>query len=220
MKTSTSSGAAKQLDCPSLRGERELIGRVRPRQRGFTITEMMVTAALGLMVIAGSLMGHMAGLRMSQLTSTKLGGNDDARQAIGRLVQDIRAAKMVKVGNGDASGFTSCGPTQEQKGNAIQIYPTTSTNVFVRYFKHTDNRLRRMTNGSAGALVLASFITNNAVFTAENYKGIVSTNNDNNRVIGLTMQFYQIQYPVITIGTNQLYDFYQVRTRVTRRTLE
>ena len=48
----------------------------------------------------------------------------------------------------------------------------------------------------------------------------VLTNNENNRVIGLTLQFYQIQYPVIRIGPGELYDFYQLRTKITRRTLE
>jgi hypothetical protein len=43
-------------------------------------------------------------------------------------------------------------------------------------------------------------ITNNIVFSAEDAVGNVLTNNDNNRVIALTLQFYQIQYPIIKIG--------------------
>ena len=80
--------------------------------------------------------------------------------------------------------------------------------------------MRRMGSGGASTIVLASYITNSVVFTAEDFRGNVATNNENNRVVGLTLQFYQIQYPVIKIGPKQMYDFYQVRTRLTRRTLE
>ena len=67
---------------------------------------------------------------------------------------------------------------------------------------------------------MASYVTNSVVFTSEDYQGTILTNNQNNRVIGLTLQFYQIQYPVMKIGSNQMFDFYQVRTKVTRRVLE
>jgi len=189
-------------------------------KRAFTFTETMVVMALGLVVIGGVLTGHLVGARFFQVTSTKLGGNDDARIAIAKLTHDIRMAKVVRIGNGNSTTFVPCGASQAQSGNAIQVYPTMATNNWIRYFKHTDNRLHRMTNSASSVLVLANFITNNAVFTSENFNGQVLTNNENNRVIGLTMQFYQIQYPIIKIGTNELYDFYQVRTKVTRRTLE
>ena len=192
----------------------------RETNRAFTLTEMMVTGALALLVLAGTLTGHLVGARMFQFTSTKLGGNDDARSAIARLTQDIRAAKLVRIGTGDATSFTPCGPNALQQGNSIQVYPTIATNNYIRYFRGTDDRLRRMTNGAPSTLVLAHYITNNIVFAAENFNGAICTNAENNRVIGLTMQFYQIQYPVIKLGTNALYDFYQVRTKVTRRTLE
>jgi hypothetical protein len=188
--------------------------------RGLTIPEIVITGTLGIMVMGGILTLQLVGTRMFQITKTKLGGNDDARQAIGKLVADVRSAKMVKVGTGSLSTFSECGVNQQQIGNAIQVYPTSNTNNFVRYFKNTDNRLHRTTNGAASDLILANFVTNSLVFTAENYKGQVLTNNENNRVIALTLQFYQIQYPVVRIGTNELYDFYQVRTKITRRVLE
>lgn len=192
----------------------------RAVQKAFTLTEIMVTGALGIMLIGGVIMGHMVGIRMFQYTRSKLGGNDDARTAVTRLVDEIRTCKLVKLGTGSAEAFTECGVDSTQAGNAIQIYMTTATNQWIRYFLSSDNTLCRMTNGAAAKLVLASFITNQTIFTSEDYKGTILTNNENNRVIGLTLQFYQIQYPVVKIGTNQLYDFYQVRTKITRRTLE
>ena len=180
----------------------------------------MVSGSLGLLLIAGVIMGHLVGVRMFQYTRSKLGGTDDARGAITKLIEEIRTAKMAKLGTGSQSTFVECGVNAEQKGNAIQLYATTSTNAWIRYFLSSDNCLHRMTNGSSSAPVMASYVTNSVVFTAEDYQGTILTNNQNNRVIGLTLQFYQIQYPVMKIGSNQFFDFYQVRTKVTRRVLE
>jgi Tfp pilus assembly protein FimT len=189
-------------------------------EKAFTLTEMMITSSLATMVFAGMIMAHMVGWRMFQYSKSKLGGTDDARSAMSRLVEDIRTSKSVKIGTGTVSVFVERPVNAAQQGNAIQIYPTTSTNNYIRYFLNSDSTLCRTTNGSSAKLVMANFITNQVVFTSENYQGVVLTNNENNRVIGLTMQFYQIQYPIIKIGSNEFYDFYQLRTKVTRRTLE
>lgn len=186
-------------------------------QRAFTITEMMITASLVLILIAGLITGHLAGVRMFQYTRTKLGGNDDARIAISHMIEEIRSSKLIRVGNGDINKFVECGLDERQEGNAIEIYPTTDTNVFIRYFRASDDCLRRTTNGAFSAVVMANYITNKMVFTSEGIDGKVLMNNENNRIIGLTMQFYQIQYPIIKVGSNQLYDFYQLRTKINRR---
>ena len=189
-------------------------------ERAFTLTEMMVTAAIATMVLAGVIMGHLVGIRMFQYTKTKLGGNDDARRAVNNLVGEIRTAKLIKVGDGDVNGFRQAPLGAPQQGNALQIYPTMDSNIFIRYFLGADDTLRRMPSDARDAPVLANFVTNRIIFTAETHNGLLLTNYQNNRVIGLNLQFYQIQYPIIRIGSNQLYDFYQIRTRVTRRVLE
>jgi hypothetical protein len=71
-----------------------------------------------------------------------------------------------------------------------------------------------------GVMVVANAITNSMVFTSEDYTGTVLTNNLNNRVIGMTLQFYQLEYPTVPIGPGAFYDFYQLRTKITRRALE
>ena len=58
------------------------------------------------------------------------------------------------------------------------------------------------------------------VFSSEDYTGAVLRSNINNRVISLTLQFYQLQYPTVSIGPGQLYDFYQLRTKITPRAFE
>lgn len=201
-------------------------GRVfRPRLKGFTITEVMITMAIVLLVMAAIVSCHAFGIRLFELTKAKLGASDDARGAISMLVSEVRAAKLVRIGSGDLDRFTEAGANALQAGNAIQVYPTMNTNVFVRYYFEAEDgaesgRLMRATNQAAEASIVASYVTNRVVFTSEDFTGTLQTNRENNRVIGLALHFRQLQYPTVAIGPGQQYDFYQLRTKITRRTLE
>lgn len=194
---------------------------VRRATLAFTIAELMISAAVLMLVVGGVVFSHLFGMRMYQITKAKLGASDEARSAISKMVTEIRSAKILKVGNGDLSSFTEVGENSQQKGSAIQIYATTNTNDFVRYFwDPSDKKLKRTADGASAAFVVANSISNAVIFRAENHLGQVLTNNQNNRVIALELQFYQIAYPVVTIGPGQLFDYYQLRTRITRRALE
>jgi len=187
-------------------------------RQGFTLTELMITMALVLIVLAAVLSCHLFGMRLFELTKAKLGASDEARGAISTLISEIRSAKKLRIGSGTLASFAEVIPNQPQVGNAIQIYPTINTNSFIRYFwDSTDQKLKRATNDAAEAYVVAHSISNQIVFTAEDYAGQVLTNNDNNRVIGLSLQFYQLQYPAVSIGPGNHYDYYQLRTKITRR---
>jgi type II secretory pathway pseudopilin PulG len=78
--------------------------------------------------------------------------------------------------------------------------------------------------------VLAGYITNRDVFAAQDYRGNVLTNEDqtdndlqsvpNRLVVYVKMQFSQWEYPIAKIGASNnwnAYDYYQLRTKVTRR---
>lgn len=193
----------------------------RRRQEAFSLAEMMVAAAILSIVLAGLLASNFFGARLHQITKVKLGASDDARSAISLLISEIRSAKLIRIGTGSATSFSQAPDGLAQQGNAVQIYASTNTNVFVRYYRDSaDNRLKRITNGAASSQAIAHYVSNNIVFTAEDHRGVVLTNSQNNRVIGLTLQFYQVEFPVVTIGPGNYYDFYQLRTRVTRRMLE
>jgi prepilin-type N-terminal cleavage/methylation domain-containing protein len=193
----------------------------RKRSAAFTLTEMMIVCAILAVVMGGVIATHMAGMRMIEITKAKLGANDEARQGISLMIDEIRTAKLVKIGTGNLSTFTEVPVNTPQRGTAVQIYPSVQTNQFIRYFwDGSSRRLLRTTNGASSMSIVANSITNDIVFTAEDFKGTILTNNQNNRVIGLTLQFYQIQYPIVQIGPGQFYDFYQLRTKITRRALE
>ncbi len=202
---------------PSMNGR----SGVRSLRLAFTLPEALIAMSLFMVVIGGVVFSHIYGMKMFQLSRSKLGASDEARRAISKLVDEIRSAKIIRIGSGGLTNFTTRGITEAQSGNSIQVYPTTNTSSFVRYYwDSSDNRLKRTTNGVSSVYVVANAISNQVVFTAENHLGQILTNNNNNRVIGLTLQFYQLQYPTIDIGPGGLYDFYQLRTRITRRALE
>jgi len=188
--------------------------------RAFTITEILVAMAVFLMMILGVLTVHIFGLKMNQLVSAKMGASDEARRAISKMVSEIRSAGIVRIGTGSKTTFTEA--TGLQQGNSIQVFPSkTNKTDFIRYYwDSTDKRLKRSVNNGAAVLVVANSITNSMVFTAENFAGTVNTDNQNNRVIGMTLQFYQLEYPTVPIGPGAYYDFYQLRAKITRRALE
>jgi prepilin-type N-terminal cleavage/methylation domain-containing protein len=198
---------------------------IHPRTRGlrgFTLTEMMVTMAIFGMVVAGLLGLHIFGLKLNRMVDVKLQATEDSRRALGRLVSDIHSAGIVKVGTGDASAFTEVGFNAAQQGNALQIYPIkTNSTKFVRYYLDSGSKqLMRLDSASATPSFVSGWVTNTLIFSSEDFSGNVLSNNLNNRVIGINMQFYQLDNPTIHFGHGSYYDFYRLQTRVTRRALE
>jgi type II secretory pathway pseudopilin PulG len=187
----------------------------------FTIPEIMVSMAICSLVMAAVITTHVFGLSLYKLTKTKLGASDEARAAISLMLSEIRSAKILFIGNGNLTTFTNIAIGQPNKGTAIRIHPTTNRTFFIQYYwDQADSKLKRTTNGANYVSVVANAISNQSVFTAENYAGITLTNDVNNRVIGLTMQFFELTDPTVRIGAGSYYDFYQLSTRITRRTLE
>lgn len=189
--------------------------------RAWTLTETLVSSSLIVLLLVGMILVQIGGMRMQRLTEVKLNASDDARRALNSLIDDVRSAKIVRVGTGDISAFTPVAANAPQQGNAIQVHATTNTNAFVRYYwDAADQQLKRTANGSNAVVVLAGSITNSVVFASENAFGQVLTNSQNNRVIRLFLQFSQLVNPDLEFGTGGLFDYYQIQTRITRRTLE
>lgn len=187
----------------------------------FTLTELMITMAIFMFVVIGILEIHIFGLKLNRMVDVKLQATEDARRAVSRLVSDIHGAGVVQIGKGDAASFSEAAFNTPQRGNAIQIYPSkTDTNTFVRYFVNSDQRLDRITSGGGSPVEVAAWVTNTMVFTSEDFAGNVLSNNFNNRVIGIDLEFYKLDNPMIQFGKGSYYDHYRLQTRVTRRALE
>jgi hypothetical protein len=185
-----------------------------------SLVEMYITMAIFILVVGGIIASHLFGMRMFQVVSPKLGASDEARKAVSKLINDIRSAKLVRIGDGSLASFNEVAVDSVQKGSAIQVYPSLDMSCYIRYFwDASDQKLKMTTNGSTAVHVVANCISNKIIFSSEDYKGVILSNNYNNRVIGLKLEFYQIQYPKMSVGPGNYYDYYQLHTRITRRTI-
>lgn len=186
--------------------------------RAFTLVEVLVTMVTVLIVLGGAMATYLYGIKMVQFIQPKLSASDDARKAVAKMTEDIRGAYDVDVGMRTNNTFIEASSFSLHRGNALRIFPSTNTNQFVIYFLDTaDKRLKRTADNSTFTDVMASAVSNTTVFTTEDFKGRVLTNDMASYVIGISLQFYQLQYPAVSIGPGNYYESYQLRSKVTRR---
>lgn len=194
--------------------------------RGFrlganSLPALLIAVGLSPIVLAAVIYTHLMGSRLYELTTVKLSATRNARNALAQFSTEIQQAKTIEVGNGDSLSFTEIPTGEPQAGTALQIYPTTNQNSYVRYYIDAASQsIKRLTSENPVPRTLVDHITNTVAFTAEDWDGNVKTKHENNRVIGLDLQFYQMAYPIVEIGPGGQYDYFQIRTRVTRRVLE
>jgi type II secretory pathway pseudopilin PulG len=191
----------------------------RPRaSMAFTMPEMMVSLTLFLLVIGASVAAHVFGMKMMDTTSSKIAASGDARRNISSLLAEVRSAQSLAVGNGNSTGFTNAAIDSLQKGTALQIYPSSDTNAFIRYFLDPKSKtLNRVVNGGSGPVMMASAVSNSVVFTAEDFAGNVLTNTQNNCVVGLLLEFSELGGPHRPVGPGKYYTSYRLCSKLARR---
>ena len=195
--------------------------RTPTSRSGFTLAEIMTATGLFSLVVIALVYSQLFGMRTFNITSTRVAASDNARKVLNRVRDDVRSGKLLYVGSGSSTGFTHIALNSPHQGNALQIHPTTDTNVFIRYYLDTATQtLRRTANGTGRVEVLAPFLTNQIAFIAEDFAGHTLTNDQNNRVIKMVLDFYQWEFPVAQVGAGAFYDSYHLQTRITRRTIE
>src|SRR6185437_11938179 len=175
-------------------------------------------------VFVGVLLGlQLFGLKVYTLAATKLSATDDARKTMNILREQIRESKLVYVGNYNSGTFNRIANGLPQTGNALELFfadtnnnPGTSSTVYFQQVSGTTNAIYCVSNNVVRRS--ANYVTNNFVFTAEDYQANVLTTYDNNPVIRVVLQFYEWQYPIGFIGTNGLnaYNHYRLQTRIAR----
>lgn len=197
------------------------------RNTAFTLAEVMVASSIFVMLMSSLVYTFLFGLHLQETMATKLGASDNARKALIHLTDEIRSATTIKIGSGDPASFVAAGTNAPQTGTSMQILTSTNTNSWVCYYYETNGAsanfsklCRTDSPGNGGATtVIASSVTNIVkLFTSEDpYGNPLMNNQQANRVIGVTLQFYQLEYPLVKVGPGNFYDFYQLHTRVTRR---
>ena len=176
---------------------------------------MVASAVFGLTVI-GFVYCQMFGMRQDELVNSKIGASEQARLSFNDLANDIRAAKIWQIGNGDLSSFTGIPQGTNQQGNALKLSLTTDTNSYYLYYFDTNAcKLFRGHSGSAATPCLAQFLTNTMYFQAQNYHGDNQTDLTHKGVIDVVMQFCQYQYPITKVGPGYFYDYYKMELRLT-----
>ena len=187
----------------------------------FTLGELMTAMGLFSLVVIGMVYSQIFTMKMFNITSTRLSASDNARKVLNQVRDEVRSGKLLYVGNCSGTNFTHIALDSPHRGNALQIHPTTDTNVFVRYHLDTTTQtLKRTTSGSSRVQALAPDLTNQIAFVAEDFAGNILTNDQNNRVIKMTLDFYQWEFPVARVGSGAFFDYYHLQTRVTRRRIE
>jgi hypothetical protein len=172
-------------------------------------------------VVGEVVYSHIMGGRLMQFAAAKLGASDSARKAFGKLQDEIRAATVIQIGDGTATSFTAIPNGTAMQGRAIQIFPTTNNNWWIRYFYVTNNsELRRVTSSNSAPQLIASYVTNAVLFSKEDYLGNTLSADTGNSAVNVRLQFYQLSYPMTKVGTNNFYEYFQLQTRITRRILQ
>ena len=192
-----------------------------PRRRAFTLTELLVASTVFLFVVGGVISSHIFGMRMLEPITARQEAADESRKTMNTLANDIRAARTVKIGTGTATLFTEAGVNARQRGSALQVYPTTNSAVFVRYFRDpTSKDLLRITNGTAQATLVAGAIRNTYPFRLEDYAGNILTNDQMNSVVAITFQFLEVGSDGTPVRWARYFRSYKWKTRIYRRTLQ
>jgi len=172
-----------------------------PGCRAFTFTELIIASTVFLMAVGGVLIANSVGMQMMSLTQPKLAVTGRTRNTVAQLYSDISSAKFVRVGNGNLTGFTNIAVPNPKEGNAIELYTTNDTTLFVRYFRDAaDKKLKRMTSSATNATVVANAISNSIVFRAEDLSGNVQTNEEINMVVAIRLQYYQLDGSGTLVG--------------------
>ena len=213
---------------------------LRTALRGLTLVEMIVAITIFSVVILATVAIQIYASRVYTLAAMTLSAAQQARTTMNDVRDRIREARLVYVGNytapatGDPSqGFSSITNGTPQQGNALMIYPTTATNSFTLIYLNlpgssgfdamsvndvavNTNYLVLLTYTNSvmeESNNIASFITNQVVFKAENFEGSVLSTNENNYLIHMTLDFAQTEYPIAFLGA----DYYRLNTVITRR---
>jgi hypothetical protein len=185
------------------------------RTAAFTLPEMLFASTAFLMLVAAIMGANLFGMRIYQLSQTKLITTDALRKPLAQITDEIRSCRTTWVGSVSNGVFLAHVAGELQTGSGLLIYPTTNTDNFILYFVNpSDQSFRRTLSPPGSTTVLAKAITNTVVFQAQDFQGNVLTNSQNNCVIHLCLECFRPQ-PNLPAA-----DYYKLEASATRRALQ
>ena len=200
----------------------------RARVAGFTFAEMLMVCAIFSLLVAAFVATQLFASRIYVLAATKLTATASARKAMGYMRDAIKGAGAVEVGiyNPANNTYAQIANGSPQIGNALLISPKDDLNTLygtIYFMNRTASNLcsvniaNSVVQPSTLATNIIVYVTNYYVFDAEDSYTNIFTNYDNGRVIHITLQFAQWEYPLAGVGNGAMYDYYQLQTRVAQR---
>ncbi len=204
------------------------ISKNRRQRLGFTLAEVTIASSIFLLMSTGLIYTFLFGLHLHETVAIKLGANDAARKALIKLTDEVRSATRVKIGSGDPTTFVEAGTNKSRPGHPYRSFltarPTTGSATILKRTRHPPIFPSCAARHPPALTVPPLWLPKasriwEAFSRAEDSYGNLLGNDQNNRVIGVTLQFYQIEYPIVKIGPGNYYDYYQLHTRITRRRL-
>lgn len=187
----------------------------------------MLATSITLLMMGGVIYAHIMGQNLHQWSMSKVGANDQSREALARLQDEIRSAKRIQIGDLSGQRFTVPQLGNPQVGQTMRIFPTTNNSVYVQYRLGAIGniyQLRRLQVNSAGTVTarqIATHLTNNpAIFGLEDFRGNTLTEPSATTIVRVTLDFKQFQFPITQVGTNYYYDYYRLQTRIAKRAVE
>ena len=141
-----------------------------------------------------------------------------ARQALGWIEMDVRAARLLDIGSGSAASFAPAQSGAPQEGNAMQLSFTTNNAIYVRYFVDAaSSTLYRQLSWETNPRPLAQNLATSQIFSGEDYLGVTQTGENDATVVRVLMNFSQLTYPRVNVGGTNFFESFQLQTRITRR---
>ena len=184
--------------------------------KGFTLPEILIAMTVFLLVVGGIISANLFGLRMFQITETKLNVTKWSRETVGKITDEIHACNTVSVGNVDDErrfrGAAGWGDAAGQRPSNLSDHEHQQ----LHHLFCQSGRPDLPANGSrrGNTVILADSVTNTLAFSAQDFSGNVLTNSQNNQVIHLTLEFYQ------PARFMQGADYYKLETSVKQRVVQ
>jgi type II secretory pathway pseudopilin PulG len=204
--------------------------RQQSRLAGMTLVEVVIALSLMLVVMGALLAANLIGIQENQYLVAKAGATNISRNAVNRMLNDIRMAKGFAIGTISGTNFTSFSPITNglYQGTALELYPILiSTNDSIDYTKYilysydlsqtnvSNGQLWRYVSTNQVSSIVASNLINSFVFASENYTGTNQYLPTYKNVIHTTLQFCEFVYPLTRVGSNEVFEYYRIDCRAT-----
>lgn len=177
----------------------------------FTIPELLLALSVFVVAVFGIVSLQILGLKMNAIAASKMMSTASGLKSLNAVRNQVMGANSVVVGNGSSNSFTATGTI----GNALQIYPTTNTSNYIRfYLSSEDNTLYELNNTNDLLMAIAPNVTNDTVFQTVDFEGNTSSSSREHYAIKMTLQFSQLDYKV----PKKMYEYYTLETEMTPRT--